>query len=206
MKPLELLINGLKELGVPSDEGTARAFMLYLPELKRWNKAYNLTSITEDGDIVVKHFLDSLLFLPALEPLGNSLRVADIGSGAGFPGIPVKIIRPSIRMALVEPTGKKAAFLKHIINKLELKEIEVIEKRAEELAGAGFDAVLVRALYKLKDIIRKTAPTVRTGGLIITSKGPAVKEELKGLEADYEIKAARLPFSDIERYIISIRI
>ncbi len=126
----DLLKKGLTELGfMPSEEQT-NAFMTYLSELKKWNKAYNLTGLKEDKDIIIKHFFDSLLYLKAL-PDGE-ITVADVGSGAGFPGLPIKIIRPEIEMYLIESSRKKAAFLKHIIRQLGLKKAEVIEKRIEE--------------------------------------------------------------------------
>src|SRR4030066_1857491 len=112
MKSEELLKKGLKEMVIQYSDEQIRSFMTFLSELKKWNRAYNLTGLKTDEDIIIKHFLDSLLYLKALPD--GPLKVADIGSGAGFPGIPVKIMRPEIGMYLIEPTGKKTAFLGHI--------------------------------------------------------------------------------------------
>ncbi|MEW6215889.1 MAG: 16S rRNA (guanine(527)-N(7))-methyltransferase RsmG, partial [Nitrospirota bacterium] len=107
------------EFGYVPEMEQLSAFMTYLSELKRWNKAYNLTSLSKDEDIIIKHFLDSLLYLKAI-PDGE-IKIADVGSGAGFPGIPLKIIRPEIEMYLIEPSRKKSAFLRHIIRQVGLK-------------------------------------------------------------------------------------
>jgi 16S rRNA (guanine527-N7)-methyltransferase len=207
-KPHELLRDGLLELGLTPSETQINAFMTYLSELKKWNKAYNLTGIKEDKDIIIKHFFDSLLYLKAL--LEGEIRVADAGSGAGFPGLPIKIIRPEIEMYLIEPSRKKAAFLKHIIRQLGLKKAEVIEKRIEEIRlDQGLpefvDAAVTRALFSIKDFIKKASHIVKKGGIFILNKGPKVDEEIHNLiNIKYEILTFSLPFSDIRRHIVTI--
>ncbi|MEW6419046.1 MAG: 16S rRNA (guanine(527)-N(7))-methyltransferase RsmG [Nitrospirota bacterium] len=209
-KPEELLKDGLKELGLKSSEGQVNAFMVYLSELKKWNKAYNLTGLNKDEDIIIKHFLDSLLYLNVM-PHGE-IKVADIGSGAGFPGIPIKIIRPEIEMHLIESSMKKSAFLRHIINKLKLKKIEVIEKRIEEVKvnqelPGSVDLAITRALFSIKEFVKKASHIVRQGGILIHSKGPKIKEELKRLrDIKYEIITVNLPLTDIKRHIVIIKI
>jgi 16S rRNA (guanine527-N7)-methyltransferase len=204
----DLLKKGLIELGfLPSEEQT-NAFMTYLSELKKWNKAYNLTGLKEDKDIIIKHFFDSLLYLKTL--LEGKIRVADVGSGAGFPGLPIKIIRPEIEMYLIEPSRKKAAFLKHIIRQLGLKKAEVIEKRIEEIRANQelaelVDVAVTRALFSIKDFMKKASHIVKEGGTLILNKGPKVDEELKKLQdVKYEILPINLPFSDIKRYLIIV--
>lgn len=193
--------------------------MDYLAELKRWNKTHNLTAIRSDDDVVVKHFLDSALFLKALDkcfPAGAALRIADVGSGAGFPGIPLKLLRPALDVALIEPRLKKAVFLRHIGSRLRLAgteapaiRVEVIEARAEDVPAtdasraAGFDAALTRALFSPAEFVKKAGHLVRPGGFFIMSKGPAYKEELGDLS--YEDIALKLPFSDAERHLIMIK-
>ena len=206
----ELLKEGLSELGLIPTEEQINAFIIYLSELKRWNKAYNLTGIKKDEDIVIKHFLDSLLYLKAM-PAGE-LRVADVGSGAGFPGIPVKIIRPEIHMYLIEPTGKKCLFLRNIIRQLDLKKIEVLEKRIEEVKAdkelaSPVDIAVTRALFDIKEFIKRSSHIVKKGGIIILNKGPKVKEELDMLkDVKHEILNIKLPLSDIERYIVRVNL
>jgi 16S rRNA (guanine527-N7)-methyltransferase len=205
-----LLKEGLSELGLIPAEEQINAFMIYLSELKRWNKAFNLTGIKKDEDIVIKHFLDSLLYLKAM-PTGE-LRVADVGSGAGFPGIPIKIVRPQIHMYLIEPTGKKCIFLRNIIRQLDLKKIEVIEKRVGEVnvnqeLALPVDIVVTRALFDIKDFVKKASHIVKKEGLLILNKGPKVKEELNMLKGvKHEILNIKLPLSDIERYIVVVNL
>jgi len=206
----ELLKEGLSELGLIPAEEQINAFIIYLSELKRWNKAYNLTGIKKDEDIVIKHFLDSLLYLKAM-PTGE-LRVADVGSGAGFPGIPIKIILPDIEMYLIEPTGKKSIFLRYIIRQLDFKKTEVLEKRIEEVnvhqeLALPVDIAVTRALFDIKDFIKKASHIVKKGGTIILNKGPKVKEELNILrDVKHEILTIKLPLSDINRHIVIVRI
>lgn len=177
--------------------------MIYLSELKRWNRAYNLTALKADEDIVIKHFLDSLLYLRAI-PEGE-ISVMDVGSGAGFPGIPIKIMRPDIEMHLLEPSRKKAGFLRHIIRMLRLDGIEVIEKRIEDVSLLVVDVAITRALFDIKEFIGKAFSHLSEGGRLVVSKGPRVSEELKAVKGiDYELLTLTLPFSTIKRFIVVI--
>jgi len=210
VNPICLFHEGLKELGVPPLNVCVHAFMTYLTELKKWNKAYNLTGLKNDEDIIIKHFLDSLLYLKFM-PDGE-IKVADVGSGAGFPGIPIKIIRPEIEMYLIEPSGKKSAFLRHIIRQLELKKIEVIEKRIEEIKvnqelPLSVDVAVTRALFTIMDFLKKATHIVKRGGIFILNKGPKMKEELKIIsDIKYEVVAVNLPLTDIKRYIVIVNL
>lgn len=202
----ELLSNGLIASGFNPSEQQINAFTTYLSELKKWNRVYNLTGLRKDEDIIIKHFLDSLLYLKAM-PAGKT-EVADIGSGAGFPGIPIKIVRPEIDLYLIEPSEKKCAFLRNIIRQLNLKKIEVIEKRVEDAKGlVAVDIALTRALFTIKEFIRKASPIVREGGILILNKGPKVGEELKNLkDIGYDLLTVALPLSGIKRHLIIVRI
>ena len=210
IKPEQLLRDGLKELGLIVSEEQMHAFMTYLSELKKWNKAYNLTGFKKDEDIVIKHFLDSLLYLKAT-PAGE-IKVADIGSGAGFPGIPIKIVRPEIEMYLIEPTGKKSAFLRHILRQLHLGKVAVIEKRIEKIRvnqelSSSVDIAVTRALFDAREFIKKTAHIVKKGGTLLLSKGPKYAEELKMLkDVDYDILEVNLPYADVKRYIVRVNL
>jgi 16S rRNA (guanine527-N7)-methyltransferase len=204
----ELLKQGLKELGLVASDDKINAFMTYLSELKKWNKAYNLTAVKKDGDIVVKHFLDSLLYLKALPE--SEIRIADIGSGGGFPGVPLKIIRPEMKVYLIEPSRKKCAFLRHVVRQLRLKNTEVIEKRIEEVRisqelSEPVDVAVSRALFDISKFVRKTAAIVKEGGVLVLNKGPRIKEELKALkDIRYELLTVKLPMSQITRYILVV--
>jgi len=215
--PDELLRDGIIELGFTASKEQINSFMTYLSELKKWNKVYNLTGLREDKDIIIKHFFDSLLYLKVLSVGIDSYRdgeikVADIGTGAGFPGIPLKIIRPKIDMYLIEPSRKKSAFLRHITRRLELERIEVIEKSIQEIKVNKelpylVDAAVTRALFSIKDFIKKASPIVKKGGILILNKGPKVEEELKMLQyGKYGVLPVNLPFSDIKRYIVTVRV
>lgn len=204
--PEALLTKGLQELSHSYSGEQIGSFMTYLSELKKWNKAYNLTSLKTDEDIIIKHFLDSLLYLKAMP--GGAISVMDVGSGAGFPGIPIKIIRPEIVMYLVEPTRKKASFLRHIISALGLEDIEVVEKRVEELDAMDVDVAVTRALFDIGDFCKKVSPVLERGGLAILSKGPKINDEFKKIERkdiDRKVSVLNLPLTDIKRFIVVIR-
>jgi 16S rRNA (guanine527-N7)-methyltransferase len=113
-------------------------FMTYLKQLKEWNKTTNLTSIVKDEEIVIKHFIDSIAAIKAERFIDGSL-VFDIGSGAGFPGIPIKILRPDLRLVLIEPSKKKSSFLRYIIGLLKLENVDVFEGSLEQLAEDSTD-------------------------------------------------------------------
>lgn len=204
LPPESILIKGLKELSLSVKPEQVRSFITYLEELKKWNKAYNLTSLRKDDEIIMKHFLDSLLYLKAL-PEGI-IEVMDVGSGAGFPGIPLKLIRPEIRLYLVEPSRKKAGFLMHIIKTLRLKDVDVIEKRIEEVSGMKVDVALTRALFDIKDFYKKARHLLKEGGRLILSKGPKVEEEIRKIKErlSFETLKLRLPLTDMYRHIVII--
>jgi 16S rRNA (guanine527-N7)-methyltransferase len=141
----------------------------------------------------------------------GEIRVADVGSGAGFPGIPIKIIRPEVEMYLIEPSGKKSTFLGYMIQKLKLVEIDVIEKRIEDIRirhelAQSVDVAVTRALFTVKEFVKKTSHILKTGGILILSKGPKGIEEIKGLgDITYHLMDLKLPLSDIMRHMIVVK-
>jgi len=151
-----------------------KLFSIYLTELLDWNKKFNLTSITNPEEIKVKHFEDSLSILQAIDL--QKEKVLDIGTGAGFPGIPLKIARPEIKLTLIESTKKKTEFLKHIVNILDLKDVEVIWGRAGEVKLGKFDVVVARAVAKLTKLAPIAINYLKPGGLLIAQKGPEVED------------------------------
>jgi 16S rRNA (guanine527-N7)-methyltransferase len=196
---------GLDALGLECDELQAQSFMLYLAELKRWNKAYNLTSIKDDAGIILKHFIDSSIYLLALSP--EDKYIADIGTGGGFPGIPMKILRPELRMTLVEPTGKKTAFLRNMVHKLELSDTEVLNMRVQDTPELEVDVAVSRAFCSARDFVERAAHIIRPGGKMILSKGPRAEEEateLKDMDINYVTRKVKLPASDMTRTLITI--
>jgi 16S rRNA (guanine527-N7)-methyltransferase len=156
-------------------------FLLYRQELLDWNTRFNLTAITDPGEVLTKHFLDSLsLLLVYDEPQAHLL---DIGAGAGFPGLPLKIVRPNWSVTLLEATGKKVTFSQHIIEMLQLQSSIAVHGRAEELGHkapyrASFDIVTARAVASLPVLLEYAAPYCRVGGKIILFKKGDMTEEL----------------------------
>ncbi len=203
----ELLKKGLNELGFSCSKGQINAFMTFFFELKKWNRAYNLTALKTDEDIVLKHFLDSLLYLKVI-PV-NALKIADVGTGAGFPGIPIKIVRPEVEITLIEPSRKKTAFLRHIIRGLKLNGVNVLDKRIETLGKSyekTYDIIVSRATFKIKDFLKKACPYVKENGRLVLSKGPRVSEEIRVLKDKGVIKKiTRLPFINAERNLLILK-
>ena len=181
-KEMEIILKeGAKEVGVFLDQQMIQRFLVYLKELKEWNQKVNLTSLKEDETIIIRHFIDSLSLVPYLPKKGSLL---DLGSGAGFPGIPVKIVRPSLKVALLEATRKKVSFQRHLIRVLGLSQIHVIQGRAERLKTGSaltlsFDIVTSRALSKLEKFLVLGEPFVKKGGYLVAMKGRQAEEELK---------------------------
>ena len=181
---LNLLLDGCKELGIAIDEHQAKQFARYSATLADWNHRVNLTSIVEPEAVQTLHFLDSLTIAGALptETL-QSGRVLDVGAGAGFPGVPLKIIFPGIHLALMDATGKKITFLRHLVDHLELADVEVHLGRAEDLAKdaslrEGFDVVLARGLAKMAALVELTLPYLKPGGLLVAHKKGDIDTEL----------------------------
>lgn len=170
-----------KNLKITLTDEQINAFKTYYDFLISENKKYNLTGITEYEEVLIKHFYDSLTLLK-VNDFKDVVTVADIGSGAGFPGIPLKIINPGIKLTLVESQTKKANFLKELITLLKLNNVDVVNKRAEEFAQHNkekFDIVTARAVAPLNILNELTLPLVKVGGLFLAMKGDNYEEELK---------------------------
>ncbi|HAG99967.1 MAG TPA: 16S rRNA (guanine(527)-N(7))-methyltransferase RsmG [Ktedonobacter sp.] len=175
-------------------EGTALArFLSYRQELLDWNTRMNLTAITDPEEVLIKHFLDSLSVLKVYDK--PRVRLLDIGSGAGLPGLSLKIVRPQWQVVLLEATGKKVTFLQHMIEMLHLENVVAVHGRAEEVAHkqeyrATFDVVTARAVASLPVLLEYGAPFCRVGGQIILLKKGALEEELtQGKRAAKEVGA-----------------
>jgi len=169
-----LLTTGAQKLGIMLSEHQTDAFLVYLVELEKWNRKINLTAIRKEQDIVIKHFLDSLTYLNGFVP-APALRLLDMGSGAGFPAVPIKIARPEISVTMVESVNKKASFLRHIIRTLKLTDTIVIDKRTGDLPSSyhqTYDVVTARAFADMKAAISEGAPFLKPGGLMVLSRGP----------------------------------
>jgi 16S rRNA (guanine527-N7)-methyltransferase len=208
LRPELVLSSGLTRLGHDPSGERLDAFMLYLNEIKRWNRAYSLTSIRTDREIVVRHFLDSCLYLASggfKDADRGQISVADVGSGAGLPGIPIKILRPDVKMYLIESVGKKAAFLRHMARALSLADVYVIEKRVRDVRDIEVDIAVTRALFSVGDFVAGAGHIVREGGTLVLNKGPKAEDELKDVTFPYELGKTGLPHTDIVRNIITVR-
>jgi 16S rRNA (guanine527-N7)-methyltransferase len=179
---MEKLKAGAKKLGLELTPSQLRRYESYYQELMDWNKRLNLTTITDYDEVQLKHFLDSLTLVLA-QPIGTGLRLIDVGTGAGIPGIPLKIAFPAIKLVLLEAVAKKAAFLRHITEKLGLDDIEIIVGRAEEVAHQGeyrekFNLALSRAVASLPTLVELVLPFCAVGGGFIAPKKGDIKSEL----------------------------
>jgi 16S rRNA (guanine527-N7)-methyltransferase len=217
---MKKLIEGAGKLGIELNARQIKQFELYYQELVEWNKKINLTAITDYSSVQVKHFLDSLtitLALPGEEEERPDFNIIDIGTGAGFPGVPLKILFPQPRLVLIEPTTKKTAFLHHIIRKLELANVEVLDSRAEEAAHLPlyreqFALVLSRAVASLPALVELTLPFCRLGGRFIAQKKGEIDQEITMAEKAIatlggkldRIKKIELDEFDDVRYLVII--
>lgn len=158
-------------------------FMLYKDLIKEWNEKINLTAIKEDEAIVKKHFIDSMKVFK-FDQLKNAKNIIDIGTGGGFPGIPMKIIKPEVNIVLLDSLNKRIIFLNEVIKQLDLKNIKTIHGRAEDFAlekqyREKFDVAVSRAVANLTVLSEYCIPYVKVGGYFVAMKGPAVEEEIK---------------------------
>lgn len=179
---MDVLTGGLRELGIELRNEQASLFERYLDFLREENERLNLTAITEPHDVAVKHFVDSATVLRAVSP-GSEESVVDVGSGGGFPGVPLAILRPDLRVTLVEASQKKAAFLERLRGRLGLENVAVVTGRAEEVGRRRehrelHDVAVARAVAPLAVLWEYLLPLVRVGGLAVAPKGPGVTEEL----------------------------
>jgi 16S rRNA (guanine527-N7)-methyltransferase len=203
--PVERLVEGAKALGLRLTREQEAAFQLYYQELVDWNQRFNLTAITEHEPVQIRHFVDSLSCLLAPEArLALSrpdARIIDVGTGAGFPGIPLKLVCPSVRLTLLEATGKKVAFLEHLVERLALRRVTVLKARAEEAGREAahrgqYDLALARAVAELPVVVEYTLPFCKIGGWVIAQKG-----ETGAAEAWKAQKAIALLGGELRRVI-----
>ncbi|MBW2221223.1 MAG: 16S rRNA (guanine(527)-N(7))-methyltransferase RsmG [Deltaproteobacteria bacterium] len=216
LKDLEIILKeGASELGVSLNHKMMQMFLVYLKELKEWNQKVNLTSLKKDTAIISKHFIDSLSLVPYLPSKASLL---DLGSGAGFPGIPVKIAKPSLKVTLIEAKRKKVNFQRHLVRKLGLTCIDSLQDRAESLttengSHLSFDIVTSRAFSRLEKFLMLGMPFVKKGGCLIAMKGKHAREELKdsqdvlkGLPLEVSrVEGLTLPFGGGRRYLIFMK-
>jgi 16S rRNA (guanine527-N7)-methyltransferase len=211
--PAELaqrLQQGTAEMGLALAEPVLRRLLDFLGLLAKWNAVYNLTAIRDPGGMLVQHLLDALSILPPLRRRLDLDRctVADVGSGAGLPGLPLAIVHPGARLVSIEPVGKKTAFQRQACSELGLTNVDVYTGRAESLARR-FDLVTCRAFASLADFVDAAAGLTGPDTLLAAMKGQraGLEAERAALPPDctVEVEPLRVPFLDAERHLVLIR-
>lgn len=203
-----LLESGLRELGL--DSAQAEPLLAYLALLARWNKTYNLTAVRDPREMVTKHLLDSLAMHPFVEDLAaRGGQLADLGTGPGLPGIPLAIVKPGLRVTLVESNGKKARFLREAARQLGLTGVRVAESRIEAVDEAGaYDAITARALATLPLILELGGHLLKPEGVLLAMKGAYPADEIASLPAGWALAGShplRVPGLDAERHLVVVR-
>ena len=205
----------LSKIDINIDKKISEKFYNYMQILLEWNEKINLTAIVDQKEIILKHFVDCGT---ALKYLDKSQKVLDLGTGAGFPGIPLKLLNEELDITLVDALNKRINFLNEVIMKLELNKIKTIHSRAEELSRnkehrEKYDVIVSRAVANMSVLLEYTMPFIKKGGKCICMKGPNIEEELVNakkalnvLGGEIEkIENITLPDSDIKRNIIIIK-
>ncbi len=205
----------LKEINIESDDKQLEEFYKYMNLLLEWNEKINLTAITEPDEIILKHFVDCGTILKMLD---NNSKIIDLGTGAGFPGIPLKILNKELDITLMDSLNKRIIFLDEVIKELKLDKIKTVHSRAEDLARIeeyreSYDIVLSRAVANLPVLLEYTLPFLKKGGKCICMKGPNIDEEIKNAQKALKVLGGEiekidtivLPNSDITRNIITIK-
>jgi len=210
--------NELNLLSIELKNYQINQFYDYFQLLIEWNKFMNLTAITEMDEVITKHFVDSLSLVKAVKEMRTkNYRIIDVGTGAGFPGIPLKIAFPDLKITLMDSLNKRINFLNEAINRLELKEIEAIHGRAEDLGRDSlhreqYDLCLSRAVANLSTLSEYCMPFVKQGGYFIPYKSGKIEEELGAAKHAIfllggnveEVKTFLLPGTEVERSLVKI--
>ncbi len=216
----KLIADGAQRMGIEVDPEKIEQFTIHALELVKWTQKINLTSITEPKEIATKHFLDSIVPASYIPP---HARLLDVGSGGGFPGIPLKVLIPSLSVKLIDAVRKKVSFLNHVIRLLHLTNIEADHTRADNMDQAHqFDVIISRALFSLEELVLRALPLLAKQGLIIAFKGRvseawteyehlcAIKDQRISIDVknilEVDFKDYTLPEMKTERTLIIIKI
>ena len=211
----QLLLDGAKELGINLTETQLNQFIMYKSLLQEWNEKMNLTAIIEPEEIILKHFIDSITILKQIKD-GETL--VDVGTGAGFPGIPLSIMNSTLKITLVDSLNKRLIFLQEVINQLNLENVEIVHARAEEFGQnkkyrEKFDIATSRAVANLSTLSEYLIPLVKIDGKVISMKASAAQEEINEAKNAIKILGGKiekidefnLPQSDIGRTVIVMK-
>lgn len=216
MDKKDILRSGCEQLGILLNDKQEKQFLQYYELLKEWNKVMNLTAITEYEDVMEKHFVDSVSLAKEID-FSGCVTLIDVGTGAGFPGLPIKIIYPHIKVVLLDSLNKRIKFLNTVVENMELSEVMAIHGRAEDVAKdkkyrEQFDICVSRAVANLSSLSEYCLPFVKKGGVFVSYKSGSVEEEAE--QADHAVRILggkinriakfMLPNSVIERSFIII--
>ena len=198
----KILKQGIQELSLPQNNNAMESLLSFIRMLEKWNKAYNLTAIKNREEMARLHILDSLTVLPFLK--GN--QVADIGTGAGLPGIPLAIFLPDINFTLVDSNSKKTRFVLQAVLELKLKNVTVLHQRVEEMSSdAVFSTVIMRAFANLQDIMQLTQHLMDRQSILLAMKGRQPDNELATMKNPYSIIPIQIPGVEAKRCLIQIQ-
>lgn len=199
------LFRRAQDIGVTLTPETAARLLRLLDELAQWNRAYNLTAITDEEAMIAGHLLDSLA--AAKDLVGT--RIADLGTGAGFPGLPLAIVHPDRHFTLIDSTAKKVRFVAHAARALSLGNVTAMHARAEDLSpDKPFDTILARAVTTLAGLGALARPSAGPGTLLLAYKGQRPDDEIAGLPPDWElvsVRHVRIPGLDAARCIVTLK-
>lgn len=215
--PVDLLKTGASEFGLELTDAQIARLTRFVELLLEWNAKFNLTRITDPAEVVTKHLLDSLSPLSAVEFPANA-KVLDIGTGAGMPGIPLKIVRPDLEMTLFDATRKKLTFIDAVIDDLGLTKASTLHGRAEDKAHdpamrGSYDVVTARAVSDMRALAEYTLPYAKVKGIAVAMKGPDIEQELSSASKAIstlggkveKVEKLTLPHSDASRTLVVIR-
>ena len=218
----DLIIDGAREFDIQIDREKTDQFAIHAIELIKWNRKTNLTAITDPMEVAVKHFLDSIALAQSISPDASLL---DIGSGGGFPGIPLKILIPSLSVTLIDASRKKVSFLKHLIRSIKLKGIEAHHVRADDFAknsafANAFDVIVSRALSATDTFVLMALPLLAKDGMIMALKVIAAEEEIESVRSliikrlcssemskdnfSITLKKYTLPYLGLKRTVVTV--
>lgn len=188
MSLVQRLVHDAKSMGVELTEPDAARLQLLLEELERWNRTYNLTAITKHEDMVTHHLLDSLAINPELQ--GRT--IADVGTGAGFPGLPLAVLNPERRFTLIDSAGKKIRFVSHAAHALGLANVESLHTRVESLRPEQpFDTIVTRAFAPLPEMLERVTPLCGPNTHVLAMKGKWPREEIAAIPVGWRVVRSR---------------
>lgn len=206
------LTAGLQAIDFTFSDAMQSQLLAYLSLLSKWNRTYNLTAIRDINAMVTAHLIDSLVVLPLIQQLVRAtrrqFRLADVGSGAGLPGIPLAIACPCWQVTLIETVAKKSAFQRQAKLELKLDNVEVVNSRVEQIPAAGFDTVISRAFAELADFVNLAGHLISAEGRLLAMKGIFPDAEIARLPVIWSVESAAeisVPGLDAQRHLIVLR-